>query len=242
LLNSCSVFKGKEIGINNEFDNAFNKVTPEIVKNNNITNSSFFISKAEVEILDDHKTVRIRISLKYIYPEKYLLSIRNLTGIEVARIFISGDSVLINDRLNRQLLYGSNKDIAVKYGFDIDFIPVILGDLAKGHCSIRREESCIKGLFETTCSLEDVNINYIIDCNKLKVISAFAKNSRNKNTISLKFSEFKKIGKLILPEEIRVEEKERMLDMIIKIKNIQLPWDGTFNFYPEAKYEMIPIL
>ena len=38
-------------------------------------------------------------TIKYELPDKYLISIRSKAGIEAARIFITKDTVLINDRI-----------------------------------------------------------------------------------------------------------------------------------------------
>ena len=58
-------------------------------------------------------------------PDKFLISIKSHTGIEVARIFLTGDSIMINDRINKKLYYGSTSYLKNKYGLTTAVFPVI---------------------------------------------------------------------------------------------------------------------
>ena len=67
--------------------------------------------------------------LKFEYPDKYLISIKSRTGIEGARIYISEDTILFNDRINKKMYYGSSLYLKRKYGLTTNFLPLIFGDI-----------------------------------------------------------------------------------------------------------------
>ena len=79
----------------------------ESTKNQNITNNGFFIQKAEIEIVTGEGKEKYLASIKFEKPDKYLISVKSRTGIEGARIYISNDSILVNDRINKKLYSGN---------------------------------------------------------------------------------------------------------------------------------------
>jgi hypothetical protein len=74
------------------------------IRNNNITEENFFIEKADIDLTINNSTNRYLFSVKYEKPDKFLLSIKSRTGIEGARILITKDTLLVNDRIRKRLL------------------------------------------------------------------------------------------------------------------------------------------
>lgn len=239
LLYGCAVFNKSGLDRNLGENLNSNVISLEAVKLHNITNGSFSISKAEVELVGKERNERIICSIKYVYPGKYLISIRNRTGIEAARLFISRDTVLLNDRINRKLYYGSNTQLLEKYGFNQSVIPLILGDYLYDDLKGYGQENCKNGYLEKKIYFNGYAVNYTIDCKVLKVVSTKIDND---NEIKLKFSRFFVKDKILIPGEVEIENIERLTKIFIKIGNIEYPWNGSIEFIPGSGYEQIPLL
>ena len=75
----------------------------EDIINQNLIERSFFIEKAEFRIRTEEGEKSGVGTVKFLMPDKFLISIKSRTGIEIARIFINGDSIMANDRFNKRL-------------------------------------------------------------------------------------------------------------------------------------------
>lgn len=239
LGSGCSVLKraGRSGNLGTNGSNSI--ILPEQLKNQNITNAGFFITKAELEVSGIDGNEKLICSIKYVYPDTYLVSIRNRTGIEAARIFLSNDTVFVNDRINRRLYFGSNKQMIEKYGFNQSVIPLIMGDYLTEDLVSSESEGCIGGLFKKQDRYNGLLINYTIDCRILKVIAAAIEKG---NSFNLEFSRFMRLENILIPEEIKIEDLEKMTKISIRIVRIEYPWNGSIEFIPGSGYEKIPLL
>lgn len=239
ILSSCAVFNKSGLEKNLGENINSNVIRLEIIKKQNITSRSFLISKAEVEMSGKEGNERVICSIKYVFPGTYLISVRNRTGIEGARLFISNDTVLVNDRINRKLFYGSSKQLLEKFDFNQSIISLILGDYLAEDSTEADSENCKNGYIEKQIFLNGSTINYTIDCKISKVVAATIGND---NEIKLKFSKFFRHDKILVPGEVEIENIGRMTKIFIKIENIEYPWNGSIEFIPGSKYERIPLL
>jgi hypothetical protein len=140
----------------------------EQVKALNITNNDFNILKAEIEVANDMDKRRMICSIKYKKPGKYLLSIRSMAGIEAVRVFITEDTVMINDRLSKKLYYGDPDYLLGKYGITVAVIPVILGDFVSD-ISDNEQSECKNGETILRKTESYTELIYNIDCKKKKI-------------------------------------------------------------------------
>ena len=85
---------------------AENETILERTERQNITSRGFNIQKAEIEFNNQYGNQKFLASIKFEYPEKYLISLKSRTGIEGVRVFINKDSVFVNDRINKKLYIG----------------------------------------------------------------------------------------------------------------------------------------
>ena len=83
--------------------------------------------------------------MKYRLPGNYLVSIRNKTGMEAARVYVTHDTVLINDRIYRKLYIGSNEYLLKKYGIATNSLPLVFGDYLKGLSEVEILKDCSNG-------------------------------------------------------------------------------------------------
>lgn len=204
----------------------------------NVSNKGFFISKAEVTVSGEGIDQEILCTVKYSYGGAYLISLRSKAGIEAARLFISSDTVLVNDRINRKFYYGSNEILSEKYGFSYETICLIFGDYLSGMTDAEFTE-CDKGLLVKRSQIDKTLVEYTIDCTVSKAI--FASAGRNRELI-LKYSGFKKYENSVIPENVEIVDKLRHIRILLKIDKIDYPWEGVVEFIPGTSYERIPLI
>lgn len=241
LLTSCLVFKNAEKTEIENSGKSFSEIDLEKIEDKNITKQNFFISKADIEITGSEGTEKGLLNLKYIFPGEYLLSLKSRTGIEVARIYISRDTVLVNDRINRRLYYGSNEDLFKKYGLDQSIIPILFGDFVPDDYINEKFEVCMNGTLEKESNVGGTKIHYILDCKRLKVVSAVAQGEEMGEPVKLNFSGFKKVEKTLIPGVIEIRNIRKIKRISLKIRKLEYPWEGSINFVPGLKYDAIPL-
>ena len=222
-----------EIIIGNIFENT---------KKQNITRNNIFIQKAEIEISNKEGTKRLLGTLKFEKPDKYLISIKSIAGIEAARIFISFDTILINDKISKKQYFGTPQYLKRKYGITTSVLPVILGDYINDDLSENRESKCLDGKLENEGIISGIRIKYIIDCKKGKSILASPENSSNEGSIEIQYSDFFEKGSIIIPGKIEIRDFTRATTIVIKIRKIESPWDGSIKFVQGNRYEIIKLI
>ena len=214
----------------------------ESIKKQNITNSSFFIQKAEIEIVTQNGKQKLIGNIKFENPDKYLISIKSRTGIEAARIYISNDTILVNDRINKKLYSGSSVSLKRKYGFTTSFLPLIFGDILLNEKAEEIKEKCYDEKLNIDYLVRGVLFNYVIDCKKRKITFVNQLNNFVQKGIEIKYENFKNSGNILIPTVIELEDSQ--FNTIIKIKmiKIDIPWDGRIEFVPGKGYELIELL
>jgi Domain of unknown function (DUF4292) len=234
LANSCSqkliISENNYISDNNTVQDIINKI-----KKNNINKEGFFIEKANISIKTINGSKKFLLNSKFQIPDKYLFSIKSSTGIEGERIYIEKDTLLLNDRNEKKLLFGKPKDLEKVSGIPYFIFKRIFGDL------ISEESSEI-------ISLEKIN-NQIVFIQKSeegiwksvlnpkieKVKSTEFSKNIGREKIEIIYSKFKKEGKHI-PENIEYNDVNEGINIKIRILKIIIPWDGEVEFIPGKGY------
>jgi hypothetical protein len=238
FITGCLAIKNQDVKSSLVSNDLEEKILLKRVEKQNITNESYIIQKAIVEIITPEETKKVLVNIKFEKPDKYLFSIKSRTGIEVSRIFISADTILVNDRINKKLYYGSSSYIKVKYGFSISVLPVILGDYIEGKILEGGIGNCSYGKRNIVCTINGININYIIDCRKGKAISVTNDNGIYDNGIKIQFKDFKKEGMTVFPGSIFIDDFKGNSKINIKILKFESQWNGKIDFVPGDKYEI----
>ncbi len=214
----------------------------ESVKNQNITNTNFFIQKADIEVITQSGKEKLIGSIKFEYPDKYLISIKSRTGIEGARIYVSDDTILVNDRINRKMYYGSSVYLKRKYGLTTNFLPLIFGDIVLEKNYRESKEKCSGDKINTDYVVQGVILNYAINCKKRKSVFVSQLNSFVQHGIEFRYDNFIKSGNILIPTNIVLEEAQYDLKIKINIIKMELPWSGNIEFVPGRNYEIIELL
>jgi hypothetical protein len=240
ILTSCSLMNKSSISSGRKSDT--NNISINDVIESNVGRNSFYIEKAEVSYSSDSIKERFLINLKFEYPDKYLLSVRSKTGFEAMRIFISKDTLLINDRINQKLFYGKDKFLVTKFGFSAKIIPVVFGDLVLGNGSDTIIFPCSENISKIESSLKGRKINYSINCNYKKVNSAFLEYNTGERLEELRFEKFKNFENLIIPTQIVMKEVKNNIMIWINIIKMHSGLSDSIEFIPGKKYEQIELL
>jgi len=240
ILTGCSIAKR---GVDNSAvitDVSDNRDIITIIENQNLTSNSFFIQKADVEIVKDGESESFIASIKYNAGGSYLISLRGKSGIEAARIYITKDTILINDRINRQLLFGEPVYLERKFGLPIDVLPLIFGDLSSYSNETDDIQFCVDGTMKLERNVKGIIMKYIVDCKKKKIVSAVRVDSFNTELARLRFDKFTDYVRGFFPTGIRINYIDS--EIFIKIVKFEAPWDGDIEFVPGNKYEEIELL
>lgn len=215
----------------------------ENVFEQNITNNSFFITKAEIEVISENeKKEEFVASIKFVKPDRYLISLKTKAGIEAVRMFITDDTIQINDRFNRIHYYGSPDKFYGKYGLKKELLSLIFGDYVNIACVNKDNGDCESDVLIVKCYDREIEIIYEIDCKRKKVKELRLIKEFREGELEILFNDFIKIAGIIIPQHIIITGIPDIKIMNVTIRKIDLPWEGDLEFVPGNKYERVEIL
>ena len=209
----------------------------------NFTAQSFFIPRADINIVGNDISQRAIATIKFAQPDTFLITVRasGILGIvEAARIFLTSDTILINDRFNSVLYFGSNQNIRNIYGFDLMFFPVLLGDLIT-------ETQTFAGI---NCNDEiavfreyrrNYIINYFIDCATRKSKRVVVETGFMSDNIAIEFDDFGNDGKMIFPRYVKINNFANFALLELKIDRVEFGTGTDIEFIPGRNFERIEI-
>jgi Domain of unknown function (DUF4292) len=238
----CAVSRKHKRGNNEEGKLSESVMFYENIVNQNITSRNFFVERAEFKIkTEDGEKFGVG-TIKFKIPDKFLISIKSRTGVEVARIFLTGDSIMVNDRFDKKLFYGSTSYLKEKYGLTTSILPVIFGDYVNDNKNEINKMECTDGKLNLEGIVNDVRIKYEIDCEYGKSILTIPEDNLNESELTIKYNDFFKADNINIPEKIEISDRQRNTVIEIKIEKIVIPWNGTIEFIPGKQYEKIHLL
>jgi len=214
----------------------------ENVERQNITSTGFFIQKAEVELNIKNEKQKLLASIKFEYPDKYLISLKSRTGIEGARIYITKDSLIVNDRINKKMYFGTTINLKKKFGLSQSLLPLAFGDLVAGNIQKDLKQKCFEDNLEYNFVLGAVRLNYNIDCRRNKSSLVTLKSDFLEHSVKLRSEGYVKTGSILVPRIIEIEDLNTNTKIRIRFKKIEDPWNGNLKFIPGKGYELIELL
>jgi len=242
LLWSCSAAR---IGISSNSSTTGFKHTDNVledIQNLNISSKSFFIQKAEIELLTKESSEKFVANIRFEFPDKYLISLKSRTGIEGARVYINKDSILINDRINKKMYFGDSFYFKRKYGLNQSLLPLIFGDLLLDQKTGNRNSDCSGNKMDLESVVKGVLLKYVVDCQRRKVILVNQTGSSSSNGLEIKYEKFFKLENILIPGLVEVVENEFNTKIKIRISKIEYPWIGSVKFVAGKGYELIKLL
>jgi hypothetical protein len=242
LSASCSVSRKQKRGGKESIRSSRTDYLFDNILNQNLTARSFFIEKAEFVIKSGNEEKSGLGTVKFLLPDKFLITIKSHAGIEVARIYFTGDSIMINDRFGKKTYYASASFLKSKYGITTAVLPVILGDYVN---DVRLDSSnmkCSEGILEVDALVKSLSIKYKISCDNGKSIETIPEPDFNDNGIDIKYGDFFKVNNMNAPGIITISDSQNNTVIEIRIQKITIPWEGTIDFIPGKQYEKIHLL
>lgn len=242
FLGGCSVTRNIEKGALENSNKVLSLSIAESVKFQNLTDTSFFIQKAEIEVINKDGKEKFIGTIKYEKPDKYLISIKSRTGIEGARIFISKDSILINDRINKKIYFANSFYLKRKYGLPLSCFPLIFGDIVLEKNCDTGQIRCSEDKMNIDCLVNGLRLRYDIDCKKRKVILVNQMDNFVQDGIKIRYESFFKLGNMFFPGIVELEDNQYNTTIKIKFSKIEFPWNGNVKFVPGKGYELIELV
>ncbi|HPC97779.1 MAG TPA: DUF4292 domain-containing protein [Bacteroidales bacterium] len=212
------------------------EILKETIKGN-ISEYGFYIQKGKITILDGNKKTDLLFTMKYTRGENYLVSIRSLTGIEAMRVLLTKDTILVNDRINRQVLYGESEDFRRISGIPAGILKICVGDLAGNNIRITENEKVKPGAISISSFYYGINLKSAIDCKLKKVIKTRLFTDDYEDLLEINYSDFRG-NNLLLPGKAGIVDSKRNVKIKIEIKKFIVPWYGDLDFIPGTNFTL----
>jgi len=199
------------------------------------------VQKAEVKVVFEEEEQSFLASVKFCKPDSFLISLKSKTGIEAARILITNDTLLINDRINRILYFGSGKDFKKKYGYSSKLLPVLFGDFVLNNSNLSTIENCQDGVFNFHSNYEGLRLKYSIDCSSDRLTRIEVYNELNGLPVILEYSETRKFDSEYYYSKVHARGFKGYKSINIIYKKIVSPYIDFIEFVPGKNYEPVRI-
>lgn len=241
IVAGCSVTRSRSKSLSDGSGSIITRNVLEDVKNQNVTSKGFFLQKVDIKIITKTFNEKFIATIKFAYPDRYLISLKTRTGIEGARIYINKDSVTVNDRINKKLYFVDKFYLEQNFGITPGLLALIFGDIVlDGRLSSEKLE-CENSRLETEIGVKGVRFKYVIDCDKRKSLSVKLLNNYIQNGVEISYNRFFKKSGILIPGEIEVNDYKSNIKINLKIIKIEWPWSGDFDFIPGKGYEIIEL-
>jgi hypothetical protein len=241
ILVSCSATRKARNAGSNTGGEIIAENSLESVIRNNLSNNDFNIQKAEITVIQDNISVRFIADIKFKKPDSLLITVKSKTGIEAGRAFITRDTLIIKDRINKKLLVGKPETLGTKYGIDPLFIFAVLGDIVIEEKDRAGLMECIKGEFRKEFNIHGRNVEYVIDCERKKLKQTYFEGDINTGNVTIGLSNIVNSGSIKYPERVEINDDLKSLEIIMEIKKIVSPWLGKIGSVAMQGYKVIKI-
>lgn len=168
----------------------------------NVSLERFYIQKAVVTITGNQAESKFLATVKYNLPDSILISVRAKIGYEAARIFLTSDTIIIADRINRKLRVGNPKFLKSKYGIEPAMLFIFMGDYISGTENRDQTFKCIDCYSVSNLLLDGRNLSYRINCREGKISEATFEGDITSGNVLLKFADFTNFDGMIMPKII----------------------------------------
>jgi hypothetical protein len=208
---------------------------------NNLSKENFYIQRADIKVSQDNVSARLTASIKFRKPDTLLITVKSKVGIEAGRAFVTKDTIMLNDRINKRMFIGNPKSIESKYGIDPLLIFSVLGDVIIDDKEMNKPLDCKKGIYSSEFEMNSRAVEYTIDCSRKKAVKAYFEGDINTGNITIDYSNFVISGGLIYPQKVQIVDDLKSINVLLEIRKIEAPWNGKIEFVRGAGYKVVKI-
>lgn len=195
VFSSCSIVKREAKSKGFEPGMKTDKFLNEI-SDNNLLNENFRFDRVKVIMTEGGETRRFTANIRYSREQKFLVSVRIIASIEIARIYVDENTIIVLDRFNRNYLTGNTGDLLAKYGLNWNDFPLMFGDLPETATSPDKIK-CVNGKVNVALNTIYGNYQAGFDCSMKKLTRLEGKSSQY--AINMEFSDFSNSREALYP-------------------------------------------
>jgi hypothetical protein len=203
----------------------------------NISEQNFCIEKGSIVLRKENIRTKFLFNLKYRKPGTYMISLKSSTGIEGVRMFINEDTILINDRIGKRMLYGSVEEMERIYGISLEEIKILFGDVIRTKEIKQGGAGSERNTFLVTQSIKGRLIGTTISKEVEKATEAVLINSLNQEEIKISYMKYRNTMNRF-PAYIYLKDNIRKFQCEIRVERIVIPWNGEIDFIPGKGYKI----
>ena len=211
------------------------------VEGKNLTANGFYIQKGKILSISESGRISLYFTMKYNSEGKYIISLRSKAGMEAFRVYLSRDTILVNDRLKRNILYGNPGDFEKITGIPVALLKISVGDLFMNRPSNSDGTNCKNNELKLYDYLLGLSVNSTIDCKEAKVKSMIVSTGEPDQFISINYFKFRD-DNYSVPKRIEINDAGRKIRIIISIEKYLCPWLGDIDFIPGEGYQSKPLI
>jgi outer membrane biogenesis lipoprotein LolB len=216
----------------------------EIIKRvaaKNLTTTGFFIQKGKITTSGETGRISLYFTMKYSSDGKYLISLRSKSGIEAFRIYLSRDTILVNDRLKRNVLYGKSEDFEKITGLPAALLKISVGDLFINRPLNLKNINCVDDEIRIDDYFFGINIISTISCNAVKLKSVNVSTGEPGKYIIINYLKWRE-DTYTVPHKVEINDSGRKIKITISIDKYLAPWVGELDFIPGTGYKSKPLI
>ncbi len=202
---------------------------------NNLGEYGFFIKKGKLNINNGNEETVLLFTMKYLPQDNYLISLKSVTGIEAMRVKLTKDTIIVNDRINKEILYGKSEAFERVAGIPVELLKIAVGDLCGHNIKFDENYDIKNNTLNVFSNLRNINIVSTINCNINKVKRVVIYSNEQDDKLYIDYSGFKG-GNYIMPGTINIQNEKGDIKISIKVKKIIIPWQGELEFIPGNGY------
>jgi len=229
----CSV---QRYGKNKTSDSGDIYIIRTEAESKNVNRNDFIIEKGEIILRLNKERRKLIFSLKHNKPDTYLISVRNNVGIEGARIFINKDTLLVNDRINKKILYGKPEYLMKSYGIPPDLLNIVLGNVLNSSMFIEEKITDKQNSILINQNNPGVVIETNSDRKRKNIKECIYKTKKDEETFTITFSKYFN-KEYNIPGVVDIINKTGSIYLKISIYKFVAPWNGKALFVPGAGYK-----
>jgi hypothetical protein len=234
LVSGCSVSK-KTVKSNTLYSSRSSKDILELTQNQNITGSSFFIEKGRIATSGASERIKLLFTMKFRQPGIWLISLKSTTGIEAFRVYITNDTVLINDRINKVLYVGKPFDFERFSAMPTAMLKLIVGDFFYEKEMVDVSGGCNENRLPVEDYYRGMIVKSVIDCSLGKTAGVTLGSGMPNEIINIFYSNYRN-DFYKTPGRIEINDSGRNIKISIRIEKLSVPWNGEIEFIPGKGY------